>query len=145
MDSVVYIQPRDEHKLVEMGDCLGGMTFELKPGHQICEFVTAGPKNYAYKTVDAMTGEQKTECKVREITLNYSASRIVNSDKIRDMILNRDDRETVTVRTEKKIMRKREDRGVNIITEPEENVYRVSFLKRRRLRYNPSIPFGFIS
>ena len=42
-----------------------------------------------------------------------------------------DDRETVTVRTEKKIKRKRDDRVVNIITEPEEKVYRVSFLKRR--------------
>ena len=44
----------------------------------------------------------------------------MNFDKIRDKILNRDDRETVTVRTEKKIKRKRDDRGVNIITEPEE-------------------------
>ena len=66
-----------------------------------------------------MTGEQQTVCKVRGIPLNYNASRLVNFDKIRDMILNRDDRETVTVRTEKKIKRKRDDRGVNIITEPE--------------------------
>ena len=41
----------------------------------------------------------------------------------------------MTVRTEKKIKRKRDDRGVNIITEPEEKVYRVFFLKRRRLLY----------
>ena len=66
-----------------------------------------------------MTGEQQSVCKFRGITLNYNASRLVNFDKIRDMILNRDDRETVTVRTEKKIKRKRDDRGVNIITEPE--------------------------
>ena len=36
------------------------MTSELKPGRHICEFVTAGPKNYVYKTVDAMTSEQKS-------------------------------------------------------------------------------------
>ena len=51
------MQPSDEPGLVEMGDCLGAMTPELKPSHHICEFVTAGPKNYAYKTVDAMAGE----------------------------------------------------------------------------------------
>ena len=59
--------------------------------------------------------------------------------------MNIDDRETVTVRTEKKIKRKRDDRGVNIITEPKEKVYRVSFLKRRSLLDNSSIPVGFIS
>ena len=58
--------------------------------------------------------------KVRGISLNYSASRLENFDKISDKILNRDDRETVTVRTEKKIKRKGNDRGVNIITESEE-------------------------
>ena len=55
-----------------------------------------------------MTGEQNTVCKVRGITLNYSASQRVNFEKIRDMILNRDVKETVTVRTEKKIERKRD-------------------------------------
>jgi len=87
----VYIQPSDEPGL-EMGDCLGAMTSELKPGHHICEFVTAGPKNYAYKTVGAMTGEQQTVCKVSGITINYIASRLVILNKIRDMIFYRDDR-----------------------------------------------------
>ena len=97
------------------------MTSELKPSHHPCEFVIAGPKNYAYKTVDAMKGEQNTVCKVRGITLNYNASRLVTFDKIRDMILKRDDREIVTVRKEKKIKRKRDDRDVNIITEPKKS------------------------
>ena len=82
------------------------MTSELKPGHHIREYVGAGPKNYAYKTINTVTGEQNTVCKVRGITLNYSASKLVNFE-IRDMILNRDDKATVTVHTEKKIKRKR--------------------------------------
>jgi len=69
----------------------------------------------------------------------------VNFDKITDIILIRVDRETVTVCTEKKIKRNMYDKGVNIITEPEEKIYRVSFLKRIRFLYNSSIPFGFIS
>jgi hypothetical protein len=52
-DSVIYIQPRDEPALVETVDNLDDMTSELKPGESISEFVAAGPKNYAYKTVGA--------------------------------------------------------------------------------------------
>jgi len=36
------------------------------------EFVSGGPKNYAYKTIKAETLESKTVCKVRGITLNYT-------------------------------------------------------------------------
>ena len=74
-----------------------------------------------------MTREQKTVCKVRGITLNYNASQLVNFDKIKDFILRGDERkeeeETVTVHTEKKIKRKRGKEGdgrVNIISEPED-------------------------
>jgi hypothetical protein len=50
------------------------MTSELKPNEIICEVVCAGPKNYAYRTVNTMTAACKTVCKVRGISLNYSAS-----------------------------------------------------------------------
>jgi hypothetical protein len=117
------------------------MTSELKPGYHICEFVCAGPKNYAYKTVDPVTGGQTTMYKVRGVTLNYSASQLVNFETIKQMILNRVDEDTVTVRTEKQIRRKREKEGVHVITEHEEKIYKVSFLKRRRLLNNSSVPF----
>jgi hypothetical protein len=83
-DSVVYIQPRNEPGLVETWYCLGAMTSELKPDENISEFVGAGLKYYAYKT-----GEHKTVCKVRGITLNYNAFQLVNFDKIKEMIFNR--------------------------------------------------------
>jgi hypothetical protein len=103
-DSVIYIQPSDEPALVETGDNLGDMTSELKPGDSISEFVATGPKNYAYKTVLSQTGQQcKTVCKVRGITLNYNALQLVNFDRIKDMILKRDENETVIVHTEKKL------------------------------------------
>jgi hypothetical protein len=83
------------------------MTDELKPGEYIDGFVFGGPKNYAYKIHNRdVTKEPKTACKVRGITLNYHASRLVNFDVIRRMIL-RGDRDIVTVPTEKKIKRKR--------------------------------------
>ena len=49
--------------------------------------VCAGPKNYAYKTHNSATGESKTVCKVRGITLNYNASQLVNFAKMKDVIL----------------------------------------------------------
>ena len=65
-----------------------------------------------YKTYNSATGESKTACKVRGIKLNYSASQLVNFEKIKDMILNKKDDETVIVRTENKIKRKMIDGGV---------------------------------
>jgi hypothetical protein len=78
------------------------MTSELKPGEFIEEYVSGRPKNFAYTTVNSMTGKQKTVCKVKGITLNYCALQLVNFDKIKDMILKGDDKETVTDHTAKK-------------------------------------------
>ena len=83
--------------------------------------------------------------KVRGITLNYSASQLVNFAKMKDMILSKDDDETVIMHTKNKIKRKKSNGGVNIISEPKDKTYTVSFLKRRRLNDNTSLPFGYIN
>jgi hypothetical protein len=70
----------------------------------------------------------KTVCNVRGITLNYSASQLVNFTKIKEMISSKKDDETVIVRTENKIKRKKIDGGVHSISEREDKTYRVSFL-----------------
>jgi len=90
-DSVLYIQPADGPALVETGDNLGEMTSELKHNEIIPEVVCAGPKNYAYRTINSTTGASKTVCKVRGIILNYMASQLVNFAKMKDMILSMDD------------------------------------------------------
>jgi len=79
---------------------------------------------------------------VRGIKLNYSASQLVNFAKMKDMILSKDADETVIVRTKNKIKSKKSNGEVNLISEPEDKTYRVSFLKRRRLNDNTSLPFG---
>ena len=94
-----------------------------------------------------MTGEEKTVCKVRGITLNYSASQLVNFESIIRMILRGvggSQTDTVTVLTERKIERKSGNGRVQIVPEPEEKTYRVSFFKRRRLHDNTSVPFVYI-
>jgi len=104
-NSVIFIQPRNVHTLIETGDNLGQMASELKQGEIIVEVVCAGPKNYAYKKYNSATGNSKTVCKLRGITLNYSASQLVNFAKTKDMIL-KDDAETVIVHTKNKIKQK---------------------------------------
>ena len=142
-DSVIYVQPKDEPALIQTGDRLGDMTSELRPAESISEFVSGGPKNYAYKIV-TVGGGVKTVCKVSGIRLNYNASKLVNFESIRDMILRTGDA-VVNVHTERKIKRKRMGGGgpVAIVTEPEDKIYRISFFKRRRLDDNTSVPFGY--
>ena len=130
-DSVIFIQPRNEPRLVEAGDNFRDMTSELKPYEIIFEFVSAGSKNYAYRILDTRNAVYQTVCKVEGITLNYNASQLVYFDVIKDMIWNRQPSHTMTVHTEHKIKRKRNLREgiVSIITEPEDKTYKVSFLR----------------
>jgi hypothetical protein len=109
----------------------------------ISEFVCVGHKKYAYKICERGSGKIQTISKVRGITLNYSASRLVNFDVIKDMILNGGPDDTVTVHTDKKIKRKKCGEGVLIVTEPEDKIYRVCFQNRRRLNDNTSVPFRY--
>jgi hypothetical protein len=81
------------------------MTSELAKNEKIVEWACAGPKNYAFKSVDSVTGASKTTCKVKGLTLNFSASQVVNFEKMRDMFLSRDCAETITVHTERQIKR----------------------------------------
>jgi len=65
-DSVIYIQPKgDETPLIETGDKLGDMTAKLRPSETISEFACGGPKNYAYRVVETVTGAGQTVCKLR--------------------------------------------------------------------------------
>ena len=63
------------------------MTFELRPTDYASEFVSGGPKNYAYRIIDNVSDRAPTVCKDGGITLNYSTKQLVNFDVIRDMIL----------------------------------------------------------
>jgi len=119
------------------------MNSELRTTEYVSEFVSVGPKNYAYKVIDTVTGRAATVCKVRGITLNYSAKQLVNFDFIMDMILGTGAEPTVTVHTGKKTKRKRNGGGtLDIVTEPEGKMYRITFFKRRHLADNSSVPFG---
>ena len=56
------------------------MRNESQPGEFIDEFVSGGPKNYEYRLVNKTDTEKDTKdlCKIRSISINYSASQLVN-------------------------------------------------------------------
>jgi len=62
---------------------MGDMTSEMRPSEFISEFESGGTKNYAYRR----NKRKETVCKVRGITLNYNASKLVNFVHIKGMIL----------------------------------------------------------
>ena len=80
-DSVIYKWSAGLPK-VPTGDYLGDLKDELNGDH-ITEFVSGGPKNYAYRTERG-----KTECKVRGFTLNVRGKETLNFDSMRRTILN---------------------------------------------------------
>lgn len=49
----------------------------------IVEFVSGGPKNYAYTTTKG-----KQACKIRGFSLNYTNSKLLNYESVKDMVKN---------------------------------------------------------
>jgi hypothetical protein len=144
--SIIYVKKESEPPLIETGDHLDDMTNELKTAEFIEEFVSGGPKNYAYRVCKRDASQMpKTVCKVCGITLNYTPSQLFNFIVIREMIL-KGEPATVNVHTYKKIKRNRRTEGgdacVSLVTEAEDKIYRLLFLKRCCLNDNTPFPFG---
>ena len=79
-DSVIYKWSAGLPE-VPTGDYLGDLKDELNGGY-IEEFVSGGPKNYAY-----LTDKGKTECKVRGFTLNTRGTKTLNFETVKKTIL----------------------------------------------------------
>ena len=141
-ESVIYVASSAGRPPIECGDRLGNMTNELGPGEYIDEFVSGGPKNYAYKVMKS-DGSTKTVCKVRGITLNYTTSQIVNFETIREIVLNWTQRDVV--HTAKNIKIKRDRDGPFVVSQPEDKRHNITFFKCRRIDGNDLLPFGYVS
>ncbi|KAG1651986.1 putative DNA polymerase [Nymphon striatum] len=80
-DSVIYIEREGEWS-PETGSYLGELKDEI-PGDSIIEYVSGGPKNYAYNTLKG-----HSVVKVRGITLNHDNAKLVNLSTMKDLIEN---------------------------------------------------------
>ena len=99
-DCIIYTVKEGEWE-PPLGDHLGELTNELDDKDWIVTFVSAGPKNYAYKT-----HQGKTCCKVRGITLNFTASEKVNFETMVDLE-EKQDGSIITVNNPHKITREK--------------------------------------
>ena len=66
---------------MQTGDYLGDLRDELEEfasGSFIEEFVSGGPKTYAFMVFCPATGKRTSKCEVKGITLNYNNSEVVN-------------------------------------------------------------------
>lgn len=138
---------------IKTGDLLGEMTNELidfGANTYISEFVSGGPKNYAYKLTnidvnDDDDSDERTVCKVKGIRLNYMNSKFINFESIKELLFRTNDPTNVEglripIRN-------------NIILQETNNVvysmvrqynYRINATKRRKLENNSfrTLPFG---
>jgi len=77
----IFIQNEDGPPKVRTGDYLGHLTDELEEFGDVSfieEFVSGGPKNYAFSVFCPSTGQRTTKCKLKGINLNYENSKVVN-------------------------------------------------------------------
>ena len=131
-DSIIYVSRPGEYQ-IPLGDYLGEFTDELD-GDFIVEFVSGGPKNYAFKT-----SQGKETCKVRGFTLNFENSQAINFQSVKDVIQNKT--ECIVTKNVSKICRDKRKR--KLYNREEEKKYQQVFTKRRILNDYTTVPFGY--
>lgn len=148
-DSIIYsVHFGADHYIPKTGSYLGQLTNELNckdlgcsdnycTGHWITEFVSCGPKNYAFKV---NTGQ--VVCKVRGFTLNYQGSQKINFDSMKEALYawkNKTPLPLVVVKTEIKRNKHKQFIYTNLL----EKKYSVIYNKRKVLDDLTTVPFGY--
>ncbi|KAL6421672.1 hypothetical protein ACFW04_014487 [Cataglyphis niger] len=133
------------------GNFLGDMTDELESygsSSYIEAFVSGGPKFYVYivRTPDGRTHES---CKVKDITLNYENSLLVNFNSIRDLLLaketeNEENDEKAETSINLRFRAIRRTAFHELVTRDETKVCNPVLLKRRFISSRCSLPYGYI-
>ncbi len=79
-DSIIFTD-KGEPVPIKCGPMLGDFTSELEEDDYIVEFVSTGPKSYAY-----VTNKGKCEVKCKGFSLNYEASQVIHFDGMKRML-----------------------------------------------------------
>jgi len=145
-DSVIYLSNLNTNQYeVPVGWHLGEMTNELKDygmHSYISEFVSGGPKNYAYKIAGTDNGKDQCEIKVRGITLSKVTSKRVNFKSLRRLVkhlVKKNKKEEVVIVTNRI---ERAKRG-KIITKTTSKTFRVVYDKRILRKNYTTVPYGW--
>ena len=132
-DSLIFIE-KDGSYVPELGDYLGDFTSELNKDEYIEEFVSGGPKNYAYRT------NKDKECiKVKGFSLNVSVQEKLNFTTINELVQNNNNTKIPVNQT--KFKRHKVDWSMT--TEEQIKTYKKVYDKRILLEDLSSLPYGF--
>lgn len=140
-DSIIYKRKRNETNPLIRSEFLGDLKSELKNGDYITEFVSTGPKSYAYKTKNG-----KTECKIKGFTLSVANSKNLNLESLKHYCKNfamHNEQKPITT-TNLKFQINRLNRSVNTFTETK--LFSMVCDKREIVMTDniiDSIPFGY--
>ena len=134
-DSIFFVSEPGAYE-PELGDYLGEFTNELDPreGSYITEFVSAGPKNYAYKLDTGLT-----HCTVKGFSLNHIASLTVNYDSIKDIVCCEQDKKLAV----DQLKFKRDPKNWTVSTEVVNKIYGFVYDKRILNDDLTTLPYGF--
>uniref|UniRef100_A0A1Y1L1R3 DNA-directed DNA polymerase n=1 Tax=Photinus pyralis TaxID=7054 RepID=A0A1Y1L1R3_PHOPY len=139
-DSIIYVSVPGMYD-PPLGRFLGELTDELEEegvGSYIKEFVSGGPKNYAYKMWSSSKGCDVTVCKVKGISLSYKASQVINFDQIKKMVL---EEESEPIMLTSKLIKRTAEHDV--ITTSAAKTYRTNSTKRCFAPDGSSTPYGY--
>ena len=110
------------------------MTDELG-GSYITEYVSHGPKNYAY-----CTGDGKKVVKVKGFTLNFVASQQLTFDVMKEMGISEQE-EHIIVTESRKIRKDLKRRQINTL--PSSKLYQIFDKSVRDAHNHTSLPYGY--
>jgi len=134
-DSVIYVSRPGAYN-PPLGDYLGDLTNELDSDEHIVEFVSAGPKNYSYRT-----SKGQEVCKVRGFSLNFANSQLINFEAIRAIVTSDERDGKIVVTNPSKISREKRKR--KIYNREEKKSYQMVFTKRVIQPNLDTLPYGF--
>lgn len=134
-DSIIYKKIPGLYE-PKIGDYLGEFTNEIDPseGNEIIEFVSCGPKNYSYKLDTGVT-----HCKVKGFTLNYTASKLIDFDRMKRIVL--EDNSITTEVEQKMIVRNKKEWSLK--TKTQSKIYRLVYDKRVIQDDLTTLPYGY--
>ena len=132
-DSVIF-KAKEGDSMPSLGDYLGELTNELPLGHYIEEFISSGPKSYAYRQDD-----NKEKTKFKGVTINKKNSNFVNFNSIKEIIF--EDGEIVLPPYELFVRNKL--KGA-IYNRPLRKRVRLVYTKRILLDNFDTLPYGYV-
>jgi hypothetical protein len=134
-DSIFFTWKQGQ-TMPKLGDYLGDLTDEVGGMDYIIEFVTGGPKQYAYITKDG-----KRVLKLRGFTLNHRNSEVLHFDSLKDYICNLRPFRCTTLSNPSKIVRLPAEG--KIISKQECKSYSPVYTKRIIVEGFKTVPFGW--